>query len=290
MKETIQDNTILTCPKCGLDNADGAKFCEYCGSEFVKASILKRHQQKEQIIARDDDSASLREMVDRLERQNRDLQQNAQQSQEKILNLQKKIDSLSHQEITTSNSKPLRGNGSVLLNMFAFIVISVLVLGCVSQCENKSAAIMERNTLSTELSSVRRRNSQLEKIFSDIGHIQPILVSKIEIRNKGENYGETIYSKNTTFINIRVTTLSFVDKYVDVNVKMIDPNGIVVRGENFSKDYSYTKTIYAKKGETQSTEFNGLGDKTKGHWPAGKYKFELYVDGRMIGEKELIIK
>lgn len=280
----------MLCHKCGVENVDHARYCRRCGTALKPVSRVTKAQLEGQIVEKDAELALMKEQISILEKKKQEIDVQNKKNLKKISNLQKKIGSLSQPAAMSSDTTSSESNTHVRLNFFCIFVVVVLVLICISQCEAKKTVIQEKSNLSAELSSVKRRNNQLEKTFLDIGHIQPVFVSKIEIRNEGENYDSIIYSKNTTFINLRVSTISLANKDVDVFVKMIKPNGEVSRGTDSPKGYSYKRTVHAKKGEAQTTEFNGWGNKTRGHWPAGKYKFELYVGGRMIGEKELIVK
>lgn len=252
----------MICPKCGTENVGHARYCKSCGTALKSLSRVTKAQLEDQIAQKDVELASLRKQL-----------------------------AVERQPVTKSlDVNSLSSNGDGIMHLLGLAVAVILMLICVSQCNDKENAIKENDELSHTLSLIRTKNNQLEKTVTDIGNIQPVFVSKIEVRNADGKYGETIYSKNTTYINIRVSTISLVNRDVNVYVKMITPQGVVSRGDNSPKGYSYMQTIHAKRGEYKSIEFTGWGRDRKGFWWAGTYKFELYIDGKLVGEKSLTIR
>lgn len=280
----------MTCPKCGIENIDQARYCRSCGTALKPSSKITKAQLEGQLIEKDAELASLREEIVTLEHQRLELNAQQKKSQKKISELRKSVDSLSQQISDRQDTCSPAKSHNAGLSILGIFVLLVLILTCIAQCDGKKTAIRDIDNLSKELSSVKSKNYQLEKLILDVSRKYPILINKIEVRNEGEEYGATIYSKNTTYINLKVSTLSLVNKDVEVFVKMIDPWGTVTRGESSPEGYSYTGTIKAKQGENQTTTFTGWGNKTKGNWPAGKYKLELYIDNKLVGEKNLTIK
>lgn len=102
------------------------------------------------------------------------------------------------------------------------------------------------------------------------------------------DYGVTIYSYRTKYLTPRVNlTVKKAGNY-DIYVKMYSPTGLTT-GNNSPSGYSYKTTKYLSEG-TSDVKLTGWGSDTSGHWKAGDYRFEFYIDGRLLGTKYFTIK
>lgn len=102
------------------------------------------------------------------------------------------------------------------------------------------------------------------------------------------DYGVTIYSYRTKYLTPRVNlTVSKAGSY-DIYVKMYGPNGLTT-GSNSPDGYSYKTTKHLSEG-TSDVKLTGWGSDTAGHWKAGDYRFEFYIDGRLLGTKYFTVK
>jgi serine/threonine protein kinase len=109
----------------------------------------------------------------------------------------------------------------------------------------------------------------------------------IQIKNTGQNYGEKIYSSETTYIYTSLTLISKEDIIVDrLSFKFYAPYGLTT-GKSSSNGYSYHSNINqkVKKFEPCECTDTGWGNRTKGYWKSGDYRIEIYYEGRCIGTK-----
>lgn len=122
--------------------------------------------------------------------------------------------------------------------------------------------------------------SELDKMDS------PIVISKIEVRNSGEDYNQTIYSSNNTYINGKIYFFSTKTETITLKVKFYAANRLSTgSGNYYHSDYSYSNTvnIYAYKYST--FEFNGWGHTDGSPWPSGDYRYEVWYGDKCIGVK-----
>ncbi len=102
------------------------------------------------------------------------------------------------------------------------------------------------------------------------------------------DYGTTIYSYRTKYLTPRVNlTVKKAGNY-DIYVKMYGPNGLTT-GSNSPDGYSYKTTKYLSEG-TSDVKLTGWGSDTSGHWKSGDYRFEFYIDGKLLGTKYFSVK
>lgn len=119
-------------------------------------------------------------------------------------------------------------------------------------------------------------------------------IYSIEIRNeplKGDpitDYGEKIYSSETMYLCPRINYKSYADRSYTFEVKWINPDGSISRGNSSPAGYSLSKSHYLLYGEGDE-ELRGWGNDTKGNWPAGDYAIEIWCEGTLLKRKEFRI-
>jgi hypothetical protein len=176
------------------------------------------------------------------------------------------------------------------------LIVSIIV--CVTQANEKkywqsryNIVNYDFNSQKDELSSINNKlsstNNELHSIKSELDNLDsPIIISKIEVRNSGEDYNQTIYSSNNTYINGKIYFFSTKTETITLKVKFYAANRLSTgSGNDYHSDYSYSNTvnIYAYKYST--FEFNGWGHTDGSPWPSGDYRYEVWYGDKCIGVK-----
>ncbi|MBQ4405707.1 MAG: zinc ribbon domain-containing protein [Bacteroidales bacterium] len=150
---------------------------------------------------------------------------------------------------------------------------------------------IELSSVSKELNSVNNKlsstNNELNSIKSELDKIDsPIVISKIEVRNSGENYNQIIYSANTTYINGKIYFFSTKSQTITLNIKFYK-NNVLSQGSGqwYHSNCSYPITFSTSAYYHSTFECNGWGNKTKGHWTPGDYRYEVWYGDRCLGVK-----
>ena len=124
-----------------------------------------------------------------------------------------------------------------------------------------------------------------------ISKFSPLIITDIEMANAYKNgtietqLDSTIYSSNTMFLMPRLKYVGVKDGAdITLYVKLFRPNGKISTGETSPSGYSYSDNLKVSSGEN-SKYFGSWGNETKGHWPAGTYRIEIWYDGRILAEK-----
>lgn len=149
------------------------------------------------------------------------------------------------------------------------------------------------NSLNISLSSLECQNQEykwMSTAFKKAMEDTPLIVRDIEIWNEGENPGNPIISKNTSYIYHRATFIAN-EKYTgdSVFVKFITPKGLS-RGSKSPQGYSYSQNILYSPYEMCDNESSGWGGKDKGHWQPGSYRIEYWLNNKCIGSKDFTIQ
>lgn len=309
------------CTHCKIENSETANYCRKCGfllpggssdisSDITLIKKIKDLQSKVSIIetelkSKDNNLVNLaseklllKQNLSRLQTENDDLRS-------KLSSANCRVDA-AEQEVKKAQSmlSELKSGKTTIHSFYAIFIVLVLIFGVV-QCNNnedKDAEIFalsnDKSQLMEEVSSLELRNSSLadaNKSFSDIlekvGNKTPLFLGNISVRNQGEDYGNSIYSSNTTYINPKVEIFSMINGSVDIYVKFYTPYGLSTGISNLKvpSGYSFVDSFNLSKYSSNICEFSGWGNKNKGHWSSGNYRFEFYYKGKCIGSKSFTI-
>jgi serine/threonine-protein kinase len=180
---------------------------------------------------------------------------------------------------------------------WVFVIIAMILVGLVILL---LSVIEQREQLKYQLDEAHLSNTTLANKLNFIEAISPIIISNIKIgvsRNNGTvivSPGETIYSSQTRYLcpYITGTSLSSVPlKKIYVKLYFIYDDGrrlFLSQGRN-SPGYTYSYDLSLSNTNFQDIEMGGWGSDTSGIWESGKYRYELWYDGRCIGVKEFQI-
>lgn len=145
--------------------------------------------------------------------------------------------------------------------------------------------------ISTQEDIINRKDTELTKlkgVLDSISVRMPIFVSRMSVKNEGEDYGETIYSKNTTYIYPKLEGYGLIDGTIELFVKFYSPDGLRTYSESPS-GYTYSDKISLNKHQNNTIFLSGYGNKAKGTWKSGSYRIEVWHDGKLLYEKNFTV-
>ena len=181
------------------------------------------------------------------------------------------------------------------LNIIYIMIIIALTIATISLAVSKKELANETSELSYKIDNLRSKNNSLEEKNSNLSHIlekvsknNPIIVSSVEVKNKNQEYGSEIYSRNTTYLYPRIKGFSLIDGTAKVQVKLYTPSGLS-RGKGSPSSCSFQSDLYLTKNESFYSGLEGWGGDKKGQWPPGKYRYEIWYQGKCIGSKSFTI-
>ena len=146
----------------------------------------------------------------------------------------------------------------------------------------------EKENLLSDYNSLKQVKEELVDLLKATNGNNSLFIKSIEVRNGNEPYGGKIYSRNTTYFYPKIELYSLIEGQFNIFTKIIDPYGLS-SGEGSPKGYSFKDRIYISKNRMNTIELSGWGNDKKGHWISGKYRFEFYCNGKLIGSKQITI-
>ena len=188
------------------------------------------------------------------------------------------------------------------LSLFCLFLSRTTIRGLKSIINDNHTEISKQayfsDSLKTIIAHSNMRIASIEKQLSDSTEQlnkyrnfskEPIIVTKIEIKNEDQSFGDTIYSSSTTYIYPRFDVFSSVDGKTEFSIKFFSPDGLRRVGDNNS-DYSYSFFATLTKNSTTTVNGTGIGGDDKGHLKSGSYKIEVWYKDLCLAVKDFIIK
>lgn len=143
-------------------------------------------------------------------------------------------------------------------------------------------------------STVVAENRKLKEIKSTVANNYPIIINNIEIGNvyKGgtieTNYGSTIYSYNTMFLQPKISYTGLRNGYCSLKVKFYNAYGVLSTGISSPSGYSYTCTESISEGNGV-LYLSGWGGENRGNWTSGTYRIEIWYNNMCLKSKTFTI-
>ena len=147
-------------------------------------------------------------------------------------------------------------------------------------------------TLKEQIDDKNKKLTELTDFLTTLKNttVCPISISDIEVKNEGQEYGETIYSSNTTFIYSRMTAYSLIEGEYDIYIKFFTPSGLSTgRNMGVPSDFSYKSTVSLKQNSSTTIYIEGWGNQNKGNWKSGFYRIEYWFNDIKLGTKYFYI-
>lgn len=160
------------------------------------------------------------------------------------------------------------------------------------------ALILEKNqNLQNQNKSILASNKKLSdsinklKAEKETYNTHPFVITDIEVRNKNENWGDSIYSNkcHTLYYRLEYYGIIVPGKH-DVYIKIYDNNGVLSANKNDSPSGYTNKIEIDLKAGTNYSKNRGWGWKDETlRWPAGTYRIEVWYKNKKIAEKKFRI-
>ena len=150
--------------------------------------------------------------------------------------------------------------------------------------------------LSDSVSTLKEYKNMYNNLISnpskliELAKKEPFIVLDIEIRNEGESYNQTIYSKNTTRLTGKIHYVGLKNQNIKLKIKLYC-NGELSHGGGtwYREDYSFDGDISVTNNVVSSEEIGYWGTDEKGQWPSGDYRYEVWYNNKCFWVKYFTI-
>lgn len=104
--------------------------------------------------------------------------------------------------------------------------------------------------------------------------------------------GSVLYNSEIFYLRPRIYYDGLVkdDKSITVDIKIIEPDGVSVKGQDSPSSYTYSYSFTVYSGKDNIETFNGYGNQFGTFYTPGTYGFELWYQGNMIYRTNFEVK
>ena len=146
------------------------------------------------------------------------------------------------------------------------------------------------NTISDLNAKIEDKDSKIKNLEEKINNVPPI-ITDIEIKNEGDDYGKTIYGSKATYLYPKVTYIGFSAGYKTLKVKWYDSKGVLKQYAKSPRDFTFSDEVYISMGSNTTTSISGYGHSTPGVcWKPGTYRIEIWYNNICLKKKQITIE
>ena len=128
-------------------------------------------------------------------------------------------------------------------------------------------------------------SEEAKETIDALSDVVPFVITEIDIKNAGENWGDNIYSSKATFFIPKIKYIGLKTGTYQFDVKIYDNRGNLSQNKDISPTgYTRTDAVPLYNGNNE-TELLKWGYDTPGYWPAGTYRIEIWYKGQKLAEK-----
>ncbi|MDD6902060.1 MAG: TIR domain-containing protein [bacterium] len=175
---------------------------------------------------------------------------------------------------------PKTSNKKQTIYVATIVIVSIIASICLLYALGVSQEINETQTTLNETQTTLNLVSDLVST--------PILITDIEVKNEGENWGDIIYSDKSTYIMPRINYVGLKAGSFELSIKIFDKEGELCQGSSSPHDCSYLEEISVSLGKN-SEELKGWGNDKLGNWSSGDYRIEVWYNNNKLAEKEFYV-
>lgn len=255
---------------------------------------LEAERQRQEYLKKEDEARKLREQEQERQRKEAEERIRANQARleaEKERKERWERDSRAEQErlkkikAEERKKEAEKVNGCLAWGGVIFFIAVFIIIFNISECSGGRTETVTETATETPA---------IEEIPADYDETRLPDIYSIEIGNRTSDgdvitdYGEKIYSSETTYLKPRIRYKSYADRSYMFDIKWINPDGSIIMDDSSPAGYSYSFPYSLSYGEGNEVLY-GYGSDTKGNWEAGDYAIEIWCKGTLLKRKEFTI-
>ena len=119
--------------------------------------------------------------------------------------------------------------------------------------------------------------------------IESIDIANVEANNDIiSDYGKIIYGYKTKYLKARISANVTTSGSYTLYTKFYNADGALTTFDSSPSGYSFSDEVKLGTG-SQKIYLSGWGSTSAGHWKAGNYRIEVYLNNKMLYKKEFTI-
>lgn len=285
------DITKKQCPVCESKIDIETDYCQACGWFFPSLSEIEgmdvEVDKSVLILAQsrwekkgDCDSKFSEDTIDSLQKEIKTLEETKEKLTNKVKTLEQEL----------KNTTPVKRKYTPKIVHTIYISLVLLVMG-VSIYTYVAYKYQRAMALDWEISYSHANNSleEANSILSEISANMPFIITEVEVKNISDEWGNPIYSKESTYISARFKYIGLKEASYKIYVKFFCNNQLS-RNNDSPKGYTKSKNCSFDITNNGSSSVFSWGNEKKGYWCAGNYRIEFWWNNKKLAEKEFVVK
>lgn len=303
------------CDKCRIENPYNANFCRNCRNVFTKDKFVDAIEEiHKEIDIKTTVIQSLENKISTLKEEISLIKEKSTQ-QVDVLRVENKRLSYQHiDEIRTVNQRlsdtQIKLKAESVLNKNKVTAIFILVIFNVVMAVILFNFYSEKERLSTSNSEIKytldeqvlvKQREDSNRITELTGKLQsittysnaPVIIKSLKEGNKDDlgnvisDFGEKISNENAMYLTPRIDVIVLKKGSFTFQIKLFENNELQTNSESLS-GYSYSDVVVVDTDVDY--ELSGWGSKTRGYWPSGNYRTEIWYDGYCLKSLDFLIE
>lgn len=209
---------------------------------------------------------------------------------------------------TDDNKSENNGRSHSLIVVLALLLITAIGFAIAfgvekSELEGKNQYLQRELLYAKEnYAELNENYVELERNKSVVGssfdrylsRYSPIIIEDIEVGNESgdgtmeTDYGRSIYSYSSMYLKPRIRYVGYKSESITLKVKLFNAYGNLSTGNSSPRGYSYSTDKYVYEGEN-TMSLSGWGNSSRGNWPSGKYRYEIWYGDVCLATKSFTI-
>lgn len=154
--------------------------------------------------------------------------------------------------------------------------------------------ITDTDTVMVENDEIKDQYNKLSQKYNKLCEIvkanSPVIGQSVEIANQyydgriETDFGRIIDSNNTMYLVPKLKCYSIGSQTCKFSIKLY-ANGSLRRGDSSPSGCTFQDEKYLTDGMNE-IKFSGWGNDTKGFWSRGNYRYEIWLEGKLIFSKQ----
>ncbi|MBR5068150.1 MAG: TIR domain-containing protein [Bacteroidales bacterium] len=230
----------------------------------------------------------IKKLQDLIEGKNDASQSQEEEHKRVVDSLSKKIEELQKE---LKEKQESTNNGKYTLNQVLkdyWIWLLLLVLSLVGPL---FYFIYKSNEMESSYEYARYFERHYRDILDKISNNAPVplVITDIEIKNSGDNWGDIILSSETTYLVPRIEYIGLTEGQFMLYAKYFDNEGNKYTAKDGHFPSNNINIEYSQLYERSRKELTGWGNDNLGHWSAGTYRIEIWYEEQKLAEKTFLV-
>lgn len=304
------------CQVCKTINHSAANHCTNCGNTLPDKELPEEDKLRIELFEAKETIQGLSRALAEMQKNGHNLEEaqktiadyktkltKEKQDNSKYSNLISEKDSeitlVSEQLDTARNSR----TAWIVALLILCVILGVSLMSSNKEIDNKqysnstleekiSSLEIDNNALVQKTSSIQKDKDNLSEKIDSISAYYPLVIKSLKIGNTypdgiiETDFGNALYSSSAMFLKPQIEYIGLKNTSITLYQKLYK-DGILSRNDSSPEGFSAKSDIYIS--DPGVSALSAWGNQTKGFWPAGNYRYEIWYNDMCLKTENFIL-